>query len=271
MKCEEIKKVLPDYLSSTMDSKTRKKIDEHISECTGCRQEVDAMSHIWSKLEQIPQEEPGSAVRSRFYSMLDAYKFGMNNAPGKKSLSDKLNGWLAGWWPRQPVFQLGIAVAVMIFGILIGIRINYGTTSKNEIVQLKEEMSEMRQLVTLSLLTRSSAIERLQGVTMSRHLVNPDERHLSALVNTLNSDPNVNVRLAAVNTLSQFSDTLWVRNELVESLSHNQSPLVQIYLIDLLAELREQQAFEVLKTLIDNPETMEPVKKRARLVMEKII
>ncbi|MBN1290545.1 MAG: HEAT repeat domain-containing protein [Candidatus Latescibacteria bacterium] len=271
MKCETIQANIPEYLSGTLDSETSQQVKMHISECTTCRQKVEAMNLVWSKLEQIPEEEPGFAVRSRFYHMLEAYKIGMNNAPAKKAVIERVNEWLAVWWPRKPVFQFGITVAVLILGILIGFRMNFGTGPKNEITQLKDEMSEMRQLVTLSLLTRPSAIDRLQGVAMSKDIINPDEKHLSALINTLNTDPNVNVRLAVVTALEQFSDTLWVRNELVQSLEHQQSPLVQIYLIDLLAKIREQNALETLKTIIDNPETMEPVKKRARLGMEKII
>ena len=271
MKCETIKANIPEYLNGTLDSEAVRQIETHISECPACRQEVEAMSLIWSKLNRMPQEEPGAAVRSRFYHMLEVYRHGMNHSPLPKPALERINDWLAGWWPKKPVIQFGVTFAVLIAGFLIGFRMNFGSVPKNEITQLKDEMSEMRQLVTLSLLTRPSAIDRLQGVAMSKNILNPDEQHLSALINTLNTDPNVNVRLAVVTALEQFSDTLWVRKELVQSLEHQQSPLVQIYLIDLLAKIRERNALETFKTIVDNPETMEPVKKRARLGMEKII
>ncbi len=271
MKCEDFKILLPEYLSGTLDLKTGKHIDEHVSGCESCRNELEAMSSVWSKLEMIPQEDPGPAVSTRFYAMMEAYRQGMENAPAKISWSEKLNGWLSGLLPRRPVYQLGFSAVMLVFGIVIGLRLNFTSRPDGEIVQLKDEISEMRQLVTLSLLNRSSANDRLRGVTMSRQLENPDERHLSALVKTLNSDPNVNIRMAAVTALSQFSDTLWVRNELVESLARQESPLVQIFLIDLLTEIREQKALEVLQSMIENPENIEPVKKRARLGMDKII
>ena len=63
------------------------------------------MSSVWSKLERIPQEEPGPAVSTRFYAMMEAYRHGMDNAPAKISWSEKLNEWLTEHLPRRPVYH----------------------------------------------------------------------------------------------------------------------------------------------------------------------
>ena len=81
MKCEEIRDLIPDYLSGTLDSRVKSQIDEHTSNCLDCRQEVDALALVWSKLEGLPEEEPGPAVRRRFYAMLEASDHGFANAP----------------------------------------------------------------------------------------------------------------------------------------------------------------------------------------------
>jgi hypothetical protein len=49
------------------------------------------------------------------------------------------------------------------------------------------------------------------------------------------------------------------------------SPLVQVSLIDLLSDLREPEAKDVLQSLISDNQTMEPVKKRARAGLEKML
>ena len=131
-------------------------------------------------------------------------------------------------------------------------------------------MADMRQLVTLSLLNQSSANERLRGVYMSRDIAEPDDKFLSALVSTLNSDPNVSVRLAAVDALHQFSDFPEVRTDLVTSLPGQTSPLVQISLIDTLVRLRERRALDAFKTIAEDPRSIEPVKKRARMAISTI-
>jgi len=271
MNCEKIKELIPDYIIGNLDSKTRLQIEEHLSKCNGCKQVIEEVNLVWSKLAQIPQEEPGPQVRTRFYSMLEEYRRELDYSPVKVSWNDKLVEWLEKLWPRRPVFQLGVAAAFLVFGIVIGLRINYGFRNQGEMAQLREEVHEIRQLVTNSLLDQSSAIERLHGLSMSRFVKDPDEQFLSLLLVTLNSDPNINVRLAAVNALRTFCDSPWVRTELANSLSNQTSPLVQISLIDLLVEVREQGSLEVLRALIDDQKSIEEVKKRAKWGINQII
>ena len=271
MDCEKIKKLIPDYIIGNLNPKTKLQVDDHIAECTGCKQEIEDMNCVWSKLEQIPEEEPRPEIRRRFYSMLETYSHGLNYSSEKVSWSDKINTWVEKFLPRRPVFQLGIITAMLIVGMVTGFQLNNSYRTQGEIVQLKDEVREMRQVVTNSLLNQYSAVERIQGLTMSRNIKDPDEQFLSLLLLILNSDPNVNVRLAAVNALSRFTDNSWARTELARSLSLQESPLVQISLIDLLVEIREQRALGVLRTIINDQRSMEEVKKHARWGMQNII
>ena len=59
----------------------------------------------------------------------------------------------------------------------------------------------MRQMVALSLMQEQSASERLRGVSWAMPRAVDDTEVLSALLTTVNQDPNVNVRLAAVDAL----------------------------------------------------------------------
>ena len=271
MNCEKINELIPDYISGNLDSKTRMHIENHLEECANCKQAINEVELVWSKLAEIPQEEPGPQVRTRFYSMLEEYRHEPDYTPAKVSWNEKLSEWLEKFWPRRPVFQLGVAAAFMIFGIVIGLQINYGFRYQGDIAQLREEVHEMRQLVTNSLLDQSSAIERLHGLSMSRFVNDPDEQFLSLLFVTLNSDQNINVRLAAVGALHTFCDNPWVRTELVNSLSNQTSPLVQISLIDLLVEVREKGALEVLRAMANDQKSIEEVKKQARWGINQII
>ena len=129
----------------------------------------------------------------------------------------------------------------------------------------------MRQTIALSLLSQPSASERLQGVSYSTAVRNPSPKTLSALVNTLNTDSNPNVRLAAVEALYLFRNQPGVNDSLVGSLSIQSSPLVQVALIDLLVEIREQRASEALKALIKNEKLNPDVKKLAEQGIKQLI
>jgi HEAT repeat protein len=91
------------------------------------------------------------------------------------------------------------------------------------------------------------------------------------LVNTLNTDPNINVRLAAVEALYLFRNQPGVRDNLTNSLALQDSPLVQVALIDLLVEIREQRASEALKALIKNEKLNPDVKKLAEQGIKQLI
>ena len=272
MKCEMFTELIPDYLAGYLDSDTKDQIASHIKECSKCKHELEQFETTWEKLGELPENEPGPALRENFYSMLDTYQHGMNHSrrPGL-SWHEKLGQLLDAVWPKQPAFQMGISLLLMVSGLMAGLSIKNGEFSREELAEMKDEIRETRQLVTLSLLSQPSAIDRLEGVNMSRQIREPSETLISALLTTLNSDQNVNVRMAAVDALYLFSGKPEVREELVNSLSTQLSPLVQISLIDLLVELREKSALDVLEKISEDRQILEPVKKHARKGIELII
>jgi HEAT repeat protein len=118
--------------------------------------------------------------------------------------------------------------------------------------------------MAIALIQQRSTIERLRGVEWASRLEQPDDAILAALLHALDSDPNVNVRLAAVEALLPFARQTSVRRALLDSLPRQQSPLVQVELIDLMVGLEERGLVPVLESLIDNPELNETVRERAK-------
>jgi len=79
------------------------------------------------------------------------------------------------------------------------------------------------------------------------------------------------VRLAAVDALYLFRNHPLVKDSLIRALSGQESPLVQVALIDLLVEIRERRAAEALKDLIQNARLDPDVRKHAELGLKQII
>jgi hypothetical protein len=107
----------------------------------------------------------------------------------------------------------------------------------------------MRQLVTLSLLQQQNASDRLRGVTWSYRVEQSDSEVLGALLTTVNHDPNVNVRLAAVDAMHNFGDSPVGRHGLVQALNKQTSPLVQIAILDQLVDLHVKSAVPAISAL----------------------
>jgi HEAT repeat protein len=135
--------------------------------------------------------------------------------------------------------------------------------SPQEVASLHEELRSMRQLVVISMLQQQSASERLQGVSYSRAQTEPDPKVLNALLHTMRYDNSVDVRLAALDALSHYGSRQDVRKGLMDSLQEQQSPLVQVALIDVLVDLHDASAVDRLKRLQKDPKTDPSVRKRA--------
>jgi HEAT repeat protein len=128
----------------------------------------------------------------------------------------------------------------------------------------------MRQLVALSLLQQQSASDRLRGVNFAYRVEQPDPQVLSALLTTVNHDPSVNVRLAAVDALRNFDDSPVGRNGLVQALSKQDSPMVQIQILDQIVELREKSAVSAIQFLLSNPSLNPDVRQRAQWALKQL-
>jgi HEAT repeat protein len=126
-------------------------------------------------------------------------------------------------------------------------------------------------LVTLSLLQQDSPSSRLRGVTYSYQMTGPDPQVEQELLHTVNHDSNVNVRLSAVEAIaSKFSRSPEVRRALVDSIAVQDSPLVQVAIIDLLVQLNDKDAVPALRKLADDKDADESVRQRAVTALQKL-
>jgi HEAT repeat protein len=76
-------------------------------------------------------------------------------------------------------------------------------------------------------------------------------------------DPNVNVRLAAVDALKKFGERQMVRNGVEQALNKQDSPLVQTALIDYVVEMQQKESLNTLRKLSKDADVNETVRKRA--------
>lgn len=261
MKCEEIEELLADYLRGNLNSERGVLVEEHIAQCRRCGQEVE----LWNKLALLPVEQPSPSLRTRFQAMLESYQEGRWENADLASERKKFAGLgeLIGWM-RTPSLSAAWACVLLVAAFLSGRYMDRGVDpNAQQLSALREELRSTRQLVALSLLQQQSASERLQGVSFTTRLPEPDPQVLDALLHTLRFDNSVDVRLAALDALSRYGGRPEVSRGLVESLEGQQSPLVQVALIDVLVELRDSSAVAPLKRLQQAPNLDPTVRKHA--------
>ena len=261
MNCERISELLPDYLQGCLPPEQAKLVEQHIEHCAECLEDVA----IWKKLSVLPVEQPSPAGRQRFDAMLEAYRSGREERlpAGGPSPERRVSFWDAFRWLPSPAGAVAWSFAVLALGAYLGMHVNRPDTHAQEIAVMHSELANMRQMVALSMLQQQSASGRLEGVTWTRGEDHLDPQVLAALLHTLRFDASVDVRLAALDALSRHSTQPQVRNSVVDSLSEQQSPLVQVALIDQLVEWRDRQAAQPLQKLRQDPKLNPTVRQRA--------
>ena len=267
MKCEQIAELLPDYLEGSLHPDQRRDVEAHLEECANCSEEV----LLWQKLSLLPVDEPSPRSRARFEAMLQAYQAGRSNQPGSSPESRKRASWNFVDWLRSPLGTLAYGVALLAIGLLAGLRVGSPKGSPSqELADMRSQLANMKQLVVLSMLQQQSASARLEGVTWSTRDQQLDPKVLSALLHTLRYDQSVDVRLAALDALSRHSAQPQVRTTVVNALQDQQSPLMQVALIDQLVEWHDREAAPNLEKLRQSPNLNPTVRQHADWAIGKL-
>ncbi|MFH1573325.1 MAG: HEAT repeat domain-containing protein [Acidobacteriota bacterium] len=228
----------------------RAAIGEHLAACIACRADLERLTQSLAALDAFAAPERGEGYGAGVWRAVRARMRAESPAPRRFAPA----GWLQ--WA-----QVGWGVALLLVGILVG-RYLPGPGD--------QELRTMRELLTLSLLQQQSASERLAGISQSRYFEQADPRIIGALVQALDHDTDVNVRLAAVDALGRFAGQASIRDQLIESLERQKSPLVQIELIDLLVEQGARSSTDVLRRLADDERTNEYVRQRAEWGLRQV-
>jgi anti-sigma factor RsiW len=263
MNCEEIGELLPDYLQGRLSPDHAGEVEKHLATCATCGEEAA----LWKKLALLPEEQPSPALESRFKAMLESYQEGRwekTSLAAEKIKTPVPMLWGLGNWRQLPAAGIVWACLFLACGYFIGKHADRGAdaAAQAQLNEMRQELGATRQMVALSMLQQQSASQRLEGVSWSTRLPEPDPKVMGALMHTVRFDNSVDVRLAALDALGRYADRPEVRRELVDVLQTTQSPMVQVALIDLLVDLHDKSAVPQFKKFQQDPKVNPTVKKR---------
>ena len=232
MNCGQANKLLMDSLMGALDAEARRDLDEHLASCERCAAEAAEMETLWHDLGDLGEsshEVPSDKLTRRFRLALADFETNLHETsrPG-------FSEWWASLWTARPAWQAAFSAAVLLLGVLLGTGLTARQASNEELAELRADVETMSRAVTVSLLQHQSASERLRAVSWSR-MAGGDDQVLTALLDSARTDPNVNVRLAAVDALAGYADQGDVRTRLIDALEVEESPLVQLAVLEAVA------------------------------------
>jgi len=264
MRCEDISDRFPDYLAGQSDPAARASIEAHLAGCPACLKEVEGLAATWRLLGDIPAAEPDSvALRTRIAASIERERFASSAAQAPAPAPRRFQ------W-NNPLLTACAATLVLAMGVLLGRSSGPAPVPSPDLAALRSELRDLRQMVTLSLMQQESASERLRGVGFSSRVDGPGDEIVSALLDTLKHDTNVNVRLASVDALKRFAERSVVRQAAIDALDTQASPLVQMALIDFVVETKDREAVGALRRLSEDPASNQTVRSRAAWGIEHL-
>lgn len=265
LKSEEL---ILEYLDEAQNSKRRAQLKKTLLKEGYSETYLNELESIYADLHALPDVQPGDTLNISFYAMLKKQE---QSSFTEDTLLQRLMFSLKKRVEPRYVFRIAYSVILLFIGWNIGLWNNSGSGQDKEIQYLSSEIQQMKKLVSISILNHSSPSQRIKNVNILSSFQQADEQIITLLVNTLNNDSNVNVRLSAVEALFKLAKNNRVRKSLVHSLDNQDSPLIQLALIDCYITLNETQAIGHLKQLLQNKEINDVVRNQVQQSLKILI
>jgi len=201
-------------------------------------------------LDKLKEPVPSKNLDQKFYDML--------SKETSKTKRFDFGSWFSfeSWIPK-----LAVTMVLVVIGF-IGGTVLQKSTGGGEVKELAKEVSGLKEMMMISMLEKESATDRLKAVSLSEEIQGPSKKVTEALFKTLNSDPSVNVRLAALDALHNYAKSPAVREGLVRSIAQQESPLVQVAMAELMVSMQEKSSVKELKKILGQKSTPKEVKQR---------
>ena len=294
MKCNYDKEQFFQLLTDQLDSGKRMELETHLATCPECQVEWEVAKKIWLLMGDVPAAEPSDAVRTGFSAILKNYK---EEQAANKSSWLTLVRKIQDLWLVQPAMQMVYSVVLLLAGLWLGhlfsgpapstttasttaLANGSATASANpsgtlatsgQIDSLSAQIREMKQSMAISLLENPSASERIRAVSYTNEIGKANKQVIDALLETLNDDPNVNVRLVTLEALVKFANEPAVRQGLVQSIANQESPLMQSAIADVMVKLQEKRSVKSFRELLQKPDLNDAIRSKIETSISKLM
>jgi hypothetical protein len=249
MEKELLEGMLIDYIDGTLSESDRAKVEQELANNADAYRLYEQLREVIVAMDKSKKLEPRSGMKASFEQAL------------REEMSKQKEGKTILF--RPAIYRAAAAILLVITGVAIGNWISKNQQREQQIAALEKEVLETKRMMLMMIDNQQSASQRIQGANVALRITKADDEVVSALVKTMNEDPNTNVRLAALEALSKFHEQPHVRKALIESLARQKDPVVQIALIQLMVQMKEKDAVKGLENIIEDSETMKAVKDEA--------
>jgi hypothetical protein len=241
---------LIDYIDGKCSEEVRMEIARALEQNLDVQKLYKELCEVIKAMDSVSSLEPSGKLKAEFEKAL------------KQELAAQSKNTPT-FFISPMVYRIAAGFVLVMVSVGIGYWIIKNQERERELAELKKQVEDTRNMMVAMIDNQQSASQRMVGVSVAYELKTADDQIVNVLVRTMNEDPNTNVRLAALEALGKFNEEDIVRQGLVNSLSTQKDPVVQIALIQLLVKLKAKGVVNQLKKLTQDGSVMKAVKDEA--------
>jgi len=255
MEKEKLEGLLIDYIDGRLSEAERHAVEQELTRDENAYKLYEQLKEVIGAMENSARIEPSGKLRKGFDDILQQEISQANSEKGKGRIVF-----------FQPAFyRVAAALALVVIGGGVGFWISKQQQQTQELEAMRKEMDATKNMLMAMLDNQQSASQRVLGATVAyEEVLKADDQIVAALVQAMNEDQNTNVRIAALEALGKFRSQPEVRKALIASLKTQKDPLVQIALIRLMVEMKEQSVTKELERISTDEEALPAVKDEAQ-------
>ncbi len=172
------------------------------------------------------------------------------------SIQNRKNSLHASWVNRTILIKAAACIFLLLTGFAAGM-VSKGARDQQQnseaINTLTDQVYQLRLLTTMTLIKQESVHDRLQALAIAGNIKAPDNQLLDQLLQLVEADDNLNIRLAALETLHPFLQLPGVKERLVRAVVKQSSVLMQMELIRVIRDLHDKKCLDELKPMLKAP------------------
>jgi len=261
MNCTNIENKLVDYIDGSLSIEEANAIQNHIENCASCKTALEEINSLFTAISNEPIAQPTSNLNVSFQEML---------ANEKKSQAKVIRLEPTRKSTYKNMLQIAASIAILFTGYLIG-GYQESQNTQQEITVFQNEQKQLKENMMLAMIDNSSPSKRIKAVNYTEEFTTPDTKILEALIDRMQNDSNSNVRLSAAEALSKFTDSELVRTSLIETLTTEKNPSIQIEVIQILVDIQEKRALDPMKKILEQPEAPDYLKTQVNIGIAQLI
>lgn len=260
MSCDSFQEDFLEYRANRLGPERARALGEHLRTCLDCQRVWADFQEIDRQFARVPTPVPTENLRRNFYAMLDTHLAAQREpgvfAPVRRGLARLRAEWL----PTNPFAQLAAATLLVALAVAGTLLIQTRHERDADLAALRQQVDAVTRLVAYTALDRQPAPDRVRSVLA---VDSASVTGLASLLGALAQDPNTNVRLSALESLFTHADDPIVRAGVLAALTRENTPIVQVAMIDFLASAKATEAQRQFETLAHDPSVNSTVRAAA--------